>query len=270
MLNLAELISYEEMDEANPSFRKIKIKLLPENSLSFAYIPLTENNQFLPKIGSIILIFQPNDFIAYYITTIKDPLYSFTPHDYALLTDKKYALNEGDFCFKKDDTMLLIKTSSALLQSDTSSFLLSPNYSILSTPGKITLQGSSIDIFSEISQLTIPTQHIKLSFNIKNIVNSDLLINSNGVTIKCNFSGKETSIKIDNSGCIIQNGMSTIKVKMNEIEISGKDIKLGKNTKKLLTESFIDFFNNHTHNGFPLDIKITNKEMFLTQKVVGE
>lgn len=285
MLSLAELMSYEGIDEENPTQQRIKVRVIPTNTFTIAYLPLSQFNQFKPPQGSIILIYQPNDFTAFYVTTIRDPEISLDPKDYGLLTNLSDKLEEGDFNFTSGSNSIIVKRNSGiLLKSGTSTFSLTPQTGLLNTTNAFLLSSPSIIIKSLLDPTLAGSSQIELSYEV-GVIKSDLLLGINGINIKYNLTGSTIEINLSKMGCTITAGQSSVKINSaGDVVIDGVSVKLGKGLKKLLTEEFLKYFEKHVHTssapGSPTSTPMdstqtpitasTIESQVTTQKVKGE
>jgi hypothetical protein len=265
-------------DDLNKSIT-LDVRILPTNEFTLVDYPYTKSTQ-CPSRGSFILIYQPNDFKSYYLTTLRDPdvIHDDLNINSTPLLNNKDLLEEGEQIFKAGDltsnySYLLIKKNliSSLVSGDKGStqFHLDSLNTLIKT-NVLGFQSSSIIGIVNETPLSIGNiddntpRGINFSYTFgPQIVKSDFIINKDGIKIELNTPTGKGNITLTATDCSItfnntkitmnMNGKVTIEapqVELNasSINVSASQINLGKNGKRLLTEDFLEKFNSHTHS----------------------
>jgi len=290
-----------KIDDLNKSIT-LDVRILPTNEFTLVDYPYTKSTQ-CPSRGALILIYQPNDFKSYYLTTLRDPdvIYDDLNINPTPLLNNKDLLEEGEQIFKAGDpstsnrSHLLIKKNliNLLVAGDKGStqFHLDSLNTLIKT-NVLGFQSSSIIGIVNETPLSIGNVNdntprgINFSYTFgPQLVKSDFIINKDGVKIELNTPTGKGNITLTTTECSItfnntkitmnMNGKVTIEASQVElnttnVNINASQINLGKNGKRLLTEDFLTKFNNHTHktsSGMTTPIEIPVKTSEVATKI---
>jgi len=265
MIKLAQIIDVVPPDPSSTNENlQLRVRIIPTNEFTVVNYPLTKSQKY-PSTDSIILIYQPNDYLSYYVTTLREndveigdlELFDTTTlNGKNLLEEDEYAWRAGN---KTTNTSTLI-LKKAFIDASVSTSLGKSEFNLGATQTlidsrSIALKGQAlIGNFLEMPLSTSTFQNSTggINFSYKygtDLVKCDFNIDKSGVNIKVNTPLGSGNINLKTDGCEVTFNNSKITINgLGEVTIDAQSIKMGKNVKKLLTEDFVDKFNNHTHN----------------------
>jgi len=264
MIKLAQIIDVVPPDPSSTNENlQLRVRIIPTDEFTVVNYPLTKSSKY-PSTDSIILIYQPNDYLSYYVTTLREndveigdlELFDTTTlNGKNLLEEDEYAWRVGN---KTTNTSTLI-LKKAFIDASVSTSLGKSKFNLGATQTLIdsrliTLKGQAlIGNFLEMPLSTSTFQNSTGGVNFSytygtNLVKCDFNIDKSGVNIKVNTPLGSGNINLKTDGCEVTFNNSKITInRLGEVTIDAQSIKMGKNVKKLLTEDFVDKFNNHTH-----------------------